>query len=152
VPQASGRKDSSFCEQKEAKKLCPLGWHVPSDAEWTTLENYLTANKYNYDSTTTGIKFAKSLAYTSGWDASSTIGSVGNDQTSNNKTGFSGLAAGACWADGVFQFFGVAGFWWSSTEQSTDDAYSCDIINTGSYTDRGGSYKRNGFSVRCIKN
>ena len=38
------------------KEFAPDWWHVPSDADWTTLENYLIANGYNYDSTTTGNK------------------------------------------------------------------------------------------------
>ncbi|MDD4729737.1 MAG: FISUMP domain-containing protein, partial [Dysgonamonadaceae bacterium] len=42
-------------------KLAPTGWHVPTDAESTTLENYLIANGFNYDGTTTGNKIAKSM-------------------------------------------------------------------------------------------
>jgi uncharacterized protein (TIGR02145 family) len=48
------------------KEFAPEGWHVPTDAEWTTLENYLIANGYNYDSTTTGNKIAKAMASTTG--------------------------------------------------------------------------------------
>ena len=44
------------------KEFAPLGWHVPTDAEWTTLEEHLIANGYNYDGTTTGNKIAKSMA------------------------------------------------------------------------------------------
>ncbi|MFY0690217.1 MAG: BspA family leucine-rich repeat surface protein, partial [Cyclobacteriaceae bacterium] len=42
----------------ETGELCPTGWHVPSDTEWTTLEDYLIANGYNYDGTTSGNKLA----------------------------------------------------------------------------------------------
>ena len=49
------------------KEFAPEGWHVPSDAEWTTLEEHLIANGYNYDSTTTGNKIAKAMASTTGW-------------------------------------------------------------------------------------
>jgi uncharacterized protein (TIGR02145 family) len=70
------------------KELAPENWHVPSDAEWTTLENYLIANGYNYDGTTTGNKIAKAMASTTGWDSSSNIGEIGNDQSSNNSSGF----------------------------------------------------------------
>lgn len=49
------------------KKVCPTGWHLPSDTEWTTLENYLIANGYNYDGLTIGNKIAKALASTSLW-------------------------------------------------------------------------------------
>ena len=45
-------------------KLAPVGWHVATDDEWTILGNYLMANGYNYDGTTTSNKYAKSLATT----------------------------------------------------------------------------------------
>jgi uncharacterized protein (TIGR02145 family) len=44
------------------KKVAPVGWHVPTDEEWTILENYMIVNGYNWDGTTTGNKIAKSLA------------------------------------------------------------------------------------------
>jgi methyl-accepting chemotaxis protein len=43
-------------------KLAPVGWHVPTDDDWTILENYLIANGYNYDGTTTENKIAKAMA------------------------------------------------------------------------------------------
>src|ERR1035437_40951 len=46
----------------DSRKIAPTGWHVPTDAEWIILQNYLLANGYNYDSTTTDNKYAKSLA------------------------------------------------------------------------------------------
>jgi uncharacterized protein (TIGR02145 family) len=65
------------------KNVCPTGWHVPSDAEWTALENYLIANDYNYDGTTNGDrstnnKIAKSLAATIKWNSFNRIGIIGN--------------------------------------------------------------------------
>ena len=62
------------------KEFAPVGWHVPTDADWTTLENYLIDNGYNYDGTTTENKIAKSMASTSGWNSSTISGAVGNDQ------------------------------------------------------------------------
>jgi uncharacterized protein (TIGR02145 family) len=76
------------------KELAPEGWHVPSDEEWTTLENYLIANGYNYDGTTTGNKIAKAMASTSGWNSSENGGVVGNDQTLNNSSGFNAFPKG----------------------------------------------------------
>ena len=62
------------------------GWHVPTDDEWTTLEEHLIANGYNYDGTTTGNKIAKAMASTTGWDTSDrTTGASGNDQSLNNE-------------------------------------------------------------------
>ena len=48
--------------------LCPAGWRVPTDGEWTVMDNYLIANGFNYDNTTIGNKFAKALASANGWD------------------------------------------------------------------------------------
>lgn len=73
------------------KEFAPEGWHVPTDAEWTTLENYLIANGYNYDGTTTGNKIAKSMASTSGWFPWNIVGTPGNDQSSNNSSGFNAV-------------------------------------------------------------
>ena len=76
------------------KAFAPEGWHVPSDAEWTTLEEYLIANGYNYDGTTTGNKIAKAVASTTGWNSSTNTGAIGNDQSLNNKSGFNAFPEG----------------------------------------------------------
>ncbi|OQY02885.1 MAG: hypothetical protein B6I20_06115, partial [Bacteroidetes bacterium 4572_117] len=72
--------------------VCPTGWHLPSDAEWTELTDYLTNNGYGYGGS--GNDIAKSLAATSGWGADDTAGNIGNDQSSNNSSGFSALPGG----------------------------------------------------------
>jgi uncharacterized protein (TIGR02145 family) len=101
-------------------KLAPTGWHVATDAEWATLQNYLIANGYNYDGSTSKNKFAKSLAATTNWtpDPESYSGTIGDDLSKNNRTGFSALPGG--FRDGFgFSDAGDNGFWWSSTEIST---------------------------------
>jgi len=77
-------------------KLCPTGWHVPSDAEWTTLEDYLIANGYNYDGTTIDNKIAKAMASSSGWESYSEVGVIGNDDypEKQNASGFTALPGG----------------------------------------------------------
>jgi uncharacterized protein (TIGR02145 family) len=62
----------------DPRNVCPTGWHVPSDVEWTTLENYLIANSFNYDGSTSENKIAKSLATATNWTSSSNTGAVGN--------------------------------------------------------------------------
>ena len=69
------------------KEFAPEGWRVPTDAEWTTLENYLIANGYNYDGTTTGNKIAKAMRLPQGDPQHPKIDSL-NDQSLNNSSGF----------------------------------------------------------------
>jgi len=76
------------------KKIAPAGWHVPSDAEWDTLQNYLTAKGYNRDGTTTGNKIEKALAAKTDWVTYSTNGTIGSDLSKNNSSGFSALPGG----------------------------------------------------------
>ena len=52
---------ASLSDPSLRKEFAPEGWHVPTDAEWTTLGEYLIANGYNYDGTTTGNKIAKAM-------------------------------------------------------------------------------------------
>ncbi|MGC3978546.1 MAG: fibrobacter succinogenes major paralogous domain-containing protein [Paludibacteraceae bacterium] len=105
-------------------KLAPKGWHVPTDAEWTTLENYLIANGYNYDGSLSGNKIAKALASTTsttGWSTSTEAGAIGNDLNKNNRSGFSALPGGSRYDDG-FDGAGKGGYWWSSTQTGTSRA------------------------------
>ncbi len=78
-------------------KLCPVDWHAPTDAEWTTLLNYLNINGFNYDGSTGGWKTGKTLAATTLWASSSNPGDVGNTDypKKRNATGFTTLPGGA---------------------------------------------------------
>ena len=97
------------------KEFAPLGWHVPTDAEWTTLEEHLIANGYNYDGTTTGNKIAKSLSSTSGWDSSANEGTPGNNQNENNSSGFNSHPQGSREENGILRNEGKFSVFWSST-------------------------------------
>jgi uncharacterized protein (TIGR02145 family) len=132
-------------------KLAPTGWHVPTDAEWTTLENYLTANGYNYDGSTTGNSIAKSLAATTDWATYSGTGTIGNDLTKNNRSGFSALPGGYRYYDGTFDYVGNYGCWWSSTEVNTSNAWYRYMYYGSNYVYGDGSNKQYGFSVRCVR-
>jgi uncharacterized protein (TIGR02145 family) len=135
----------------ETNKLAPQDWHVPSDAEWTTLKDYLMENGYNFDSTTVGNQISKSLASTYGWAPSDEIGDVGNNQASNNRTGFTALPGGCRYVDGLFCNIGEYGSWWSSTSYSTTDAYM-QLIGYGfGHIIYYYNEKYCGLSVRCIK-
>ncbi|MDP4239324.1 MAG: FISUMP domain-containing protein [Bacteroidota bacterium] len=134
-------------------KLAPAGWHVPTDAEWTILGNYLLVNGYNYDGTATGNNYAKSLAATTNWTIYTSTGAIGNDLTKNNSTGFSAAPGGSRFDDnGKFDHLGFNGYWWSSTQLSTRDAWTRFMYYDNSLVDRFYCHNfADGYSVRCLK-
>ena len=135
------------------KEFAPEGWHVPTDAEWTTLENYLIANGYNYDDTTTGSKIAKAMASTTGWNSSTEPGAPGNDQSLNNSSGFNAFPEGYRNPSGSFGFEGSYAIFWSSTEYSSLSAWYRYLYVNFSSLSRSYSYdgKQNGYSVRFVR-
>ena len=135
----------------DSRGIAPAGWHVPTDAEWTILENYLIANGYNYDGTTTGNKIAKALAATTDWNTYTETGAPGADLTKNNSSGFTALPGGNRLKDGTFGNIGYYGNWWSSTELYTSSAWYRYLIYDGYGLYRGDRTKSYGFSVRCLR-
>ena len=140
------------------KEFAPEGWHVPSDAEWTTLEEHLIANGYNYDSTTTGNKIAKAMASTTGWVSQTNAGAPGNDQSINNSSGFNAFSEGGRFHIGNMGLFNGEGgnaIFWSSTESDiesdTDAAWNRYLASDYSYLFRSNFSKRSGFSVRFVR-
>lgn len=132
-------------------KLCPSGWHVPSDAEWTTLTNYLSANS-TYWCGSNSSYIAKSLASTTSWNSSTTTCAVGNNLSANNSTGFSALPGGSRYSsDGSFYDFGYDGYWWSSTEYDGSDAWLRNLWYNNANVNRYNDIKSYGFSVRCLR-
>ncbi len=130
------------------RKICPIDWHVPSGAEWTTLTDYLTNNGYGYGGS--GNLIAKSMASMS-WTTDGTAGNVGNDQASNNSSGFTGLPSGWREYDGKFFLIGSSETWWSSTEKDAMNASTLGVVWNNKYVHRGDADKRMGFSVRCLR-
>jgi len=118
-----------------AKIACPEGWHLPSDAEWEQLLNHLGG------STTAGGKMKETG--TTHW-ASPNTGAT-------NESTFTGLAGG------IYKFaYGVHsikyyGFWWSSTESNTDNAWYRNLNYNNSGVGRYNNNKKNGLSVRCVR-
>ena len=131
--------------------LAPIGWHVPTDADLQTLDNYLIANGYNYDGSTSGDFFAKSLAATTNWITDTGKGTIGNNLSKNNRTGFSALPGG-CRINGGFYVAGSRGDWWSSTGSGVYVAIRWELNYNGSDLDWSSGYgKPDGFSVRCVR-
>jgi len=134
----------------DSRNLCPEGWHVPADDEWITLTDYLSNNGYGYNGNPNFI--AKAMAATSGWIADTTTGNVGNEQLSNNSSGFSGLSSGGRYSNGIVHFVGLHGIWWSATESISTEAYFRCIGYLPARVFKGVFPKSYGLPVRCIKN
>ena len=141
----------------DSRKIAPTGWHIPSDNEWTILENYVIASGNNYDGSTTENKIAKALAAKSDWVyyAQSETGAVSLDLTTNNKTGFTALPAGdrSNMIGVSFELLGYSACWWSSTVYDLTYVWCRSLTNNMSsvYRDYYSGQKQSGHSVRCIK-
>jgi uncharacterized protein (TIGR02145 family) len=115
-------------------KLCPQGWHVPHDNEWTVLTNYLGGEEM------AGAKMKE--RGTTHWTKT--------NPNSTNESGFTALPGG--YSGYSYDFKGVAGTWWSLNEDDYNkmQAWERTIYNEGSSVVRNTSSKENGLSVRCI--
>jgi uncharacterized protein (TIGR02145 family) len=133
----------------EGKNVCPSGWIVPTDADWTTLTDYLTNNSYGYEGS--GNDIAKSMAATSSWLTSAIAGTVGNDQGKNNSSGFTAFPSSGRNGGGEFLLIPTYCIWWSSTDYSTPNSFIRDMTYNKSGINRGDYDKRAGFSIRCVK-
>jgi len=122
---------SSGANPSGVQGICPAGWHLPSDAEWEQLVQYLGG---------AGVAGGK-LKDTTHWDSPNT--------GATNETGFTALPGGSR-SYGNFDHIGNQGHWWSATELNETHTW-CRYMNYN-YSDvnRGGNDKLLGFSVRCV--
>ena len=119
----------------DGRGLCPSGWHVPSDEEWTTLIDYLGGSEI------AGGKMKETG--TTHW-YSPNIGAT-------NESGFTGLPSGFRNISGSFNELGFAGFLWCSTDTDSSRARFSYLNFLDDNVDRFSNDKRYGFSVRCVK-
>lgn len=134
-------------------KLAPKGWHVPTNEEWTELVNYLILNGYNWDGTTDTTennKVGKSMATKTDWASSDVEGNVGNDISTNNRSGFSALPGGYRLYDGNFNNQGYYGYWLSATKTTAPYAYYRYLYNDSPSLWRRIDTKYYGYSVRLL--
>ena len=119
-------------------KLCPSGWHVPEEADWSILTDYL-GGEYS-----AGGKLKEQGV--NHW-FSPNLGA-------SNIFGFTALPAGyrSGLTSGSFRAIGYIGWWWASTESDLNWARNRTMAFDVSEIARGQGLKRNGYSVRCVKN
>ena len=119
----------------DARGLCPSGWHVPTDVEWTDLENHISSQGFSGTEGT-------ALKSTYGWS---------NSGNGTDDFGFSALPGG--FRDdfgGNFYVAGGYGYWWSSSP-SGGDAWFRSLLDFGPVILRLSLNPRFGFSVRCLR-
>ena len=151
---------------KDSRGLAPVGYHIPSDSEWTVLANYLGGEEIA----------GNKMKSTTGWESYNGKKPCNNckdwtdeyrdDHTCNickgsqkvdglisgngtNSSGFAGLPGGFRNANGLLLYFGISGNWWSSSEDSTKFAWNRFLINSNLLSS---TYdKQVGMSVRCLR-
>jgi uncharacterized protein (TIGR02145 family) len=143
-----GNSSSSSANPSSVQGICPTGWHLPSDVEWTQLTDYVSSQS-QYVCGGDNTKISKALASITGWNSSTNTCAIGNNPSSNNATGFSALPAGPYY--GAYNYFGDYVYFWSATEIGGGSAYSryLDFVDAGVF--RGNSPKGWAFSVRCVR-
>lgn len=120
----------------DSRNIAPLGWHVPTDAEWTTLTTYLSG------ATVAGGKMKE--AGTTHWTSPNT--------SATNESGFTALPSGYRGTnDGTFNYLGNYGNWWSSTAYGAANAWFRFMDYFTAYCCRDDYLKQNGFAVRLVK-
>jgi len=120
----------------DSRCICPTGWHVATDEEWTILTDLLGGEAV------AGGKLKE--AGTLHWPSPNT--------GATNEVGFTALGGGYRSNAATYIGFGGIGSWWCSTESSPTNAWGRGVFNDAVNVDRGGYYeKMMGFSVRCIK-
>jgi uncharacterized protein (TIGR02145 family) len=118
----------------DARGLCPSGWHVPTDEEWTALETYLSSNGHSGNEGT-------ALRTTTGWYS----GVTGTDDV-----GFAALPGGNRADNGSYYNVGYRGFWWTSSPTG-GNAWARNLFHTNPSINRDTRGLTPGFSVRCLR-
>jgi uncharacterized protein (TIGR02145 family)/uncharacterized repeat protein (TIGR02543 family) len=125
---------SSSSSPSGRRGICPVGWHVPSDAEWMTLVNFVSTNGTGGDAGTR-------LKSTTGWSS---------DGNGTDNFGFSALPGGISYGGDTFHYGGRHGRWWCATEDNASDAWyryiNWDFSNVGRYRLDKGLMS----SLRCL--
>ena len=109
------------------QEICPAGWHMPTDGEWTELTNYLGGE------TVAGGK----MKSTSEWNGT-------------NSSGFTALPGGEWHEDGFFEHWHDANFWSTTLEENINRA-RCRILSGSEHVDRYDENTVRGFSCRCLQ-
>ena len=127
----------------DSRKICPTGWHVPTDGDWTSLIQFIdptaSATGTGAQSTTAGNVMKKN-------DASFWTTNIGT-----NTSGFSVLPSGYRNTDGSFSGIKENAYFWSATETNSNDAWARNLLGPSGRVGRYDFRKSDGYSVRCLR-
>jgi len=151
----------------DPRGLAPAGYHVPTDAEWTTLEDYLGDDPGKKMKSTTGWEnWTRDLECTNckNWNAeyrkktachvckdTRVHGTKSHSGNGTNSSGFNGLPGGYRLGNGAFGTIGKNGYWWSSSEYGTSDARTRYLYDDSGYVGRANVSEVRGLPVRCLR-
>lgn len=145
---------SSSVNPSGVQGVCPTGWHVPSDAEWSQMIAYLSSHS-EYVCNGSGDNIAKALASENGWpiyNGDEYVCAIANNPSANNSTGFSAFPAGYYYGSTIGGF-GIGAYFWSATGtgSSFNNAYlhCIEAYNTNVVKREWHMYY--GLSVRCVR-
>ena len=118
----------------DEREICPAGWHIPDSLEWEQLINHLGGSNI------AGGKLKEEG--TVHWNDPNIGGT--------NESGFNGLPSGARIPDGNYSYMGGQGYFWSSIENNSNNAWRWNLTKSESTIYSGALNKKNGFSIRCV--
>jgi uncharacterized protein (TIGR02145 family) len=127
----------------DPRNICPQGWRVPTETDWSTLINYLDPNAMggaNFNNFAGGKMKSIGTQY---W--------INPNTGASNESGFSGLPGGV-FDSGSFNSLGTYGNWWGATEVDFFDAWYYNLYAFNDVVYKYHYVKQKGHSVRCIKN
>jgi len=127
------------------EKLCPAGWHVPTDVEFKTMEMSLGLSQAAADqSDWRGTDQGKQMKNTTGWSA---------NENGTNTSGFSALPGGyRHHTTSAYNGLGILGYWWCSNGPDSGSGWYRRLDGGNNAVYRASTLNRAGKSVRCIKN
>jgi uncharacterized protein (TIGR02145 family)/prepilin-type N-terminal cleavage/methylation domain-containing protein len=124
----------NYSTTEGAQGICPPGWHIPTDAEQNTLDQYLTTAGQSCNA-------SRSFAW----------GCLGAGTRLKDAAGFNALMVGSRWTDNVYYYLSQYVFYWSSTISGAT-AWTRNLGSATAYVNRYNYDQNAGYSVRCIKN
>ena len=128
--------------------VCPVGWHVPSDAEWTQMTNYV-GNQPKYRCDNNAQYIGKALASKTYWYNYSSGCYIGGSNSTNNKTYFTALPTG--YYNSSYGDYHYSANFWTLTRDNSNNSWRRTLFYSSYSIDRGTTQDYVGYSIRCLK-